>query len=182
MLLPPTVSVSSHPQDDNCLARDRQERRLAHHQTLKLAGAHIWVDMVLGMLLFHFLTFFASVTALSITSDPAQVVNKTFTHVVIGGGTAGRIYLFLSELTRLLIEASLNFEPWIFVGLTVASRLAEDSRFSVLVIEAGPDEQNNTIINDPAESTPAATTFSWQYQTTPQTVGGNVLTILQSVP
>lgn len=64
----------------------------------------------------------------------------------------------------------------------MASRLAEDSRFSVLVIEAGPDEQNNTIINDPAQATPATMTFSWQYQTTPQTVGGNVLTIFQSVP
>lgn len=92
------------------------------------------------------------------------------------------ISFFFSELTRLLIEASSNFAHCISVGLTVASRLAEDSRFSVLVIEAGPDEQNNTIINDPAESTPAAMTFSWQYQTTPQTVGGNALTILQSVP
>lgn len=66
-------------------------------------------------------------------------------------------------------------------GLAVASRLADDPRFSVLVIEAGPDEQNNTIVNDPADATPSTMTFSWEYQTTPQAVGGNAVTIFQSV-
>lgn len=82
----------------------------------------------------------------------------------------------------MLIETPFTIASCVFPGLAVASRLAEDSRFSVLVIEAGPDEQNNTIINDPAQTTPATMTYSWQYQTTPQTVGGNVLTIFQSVP
>lgn len=36
-------------------------------------------------------------------------------------------------------------------GLATASRLAEDPRFEILVIEAGPDAQNNSIINDPEQ-------------------------------
>lgn len=36
-------------------------------------------------------------------------------------------------------------------GLTVASRLAEDPSLRILVIEAGLDEPDDPIINDPAE-------------------------------
>lgn len=107
----PTASVSSPIlRDDSCLALlttaknvDRDRRSIRLTVMLKLFGSRIRADVILGILLFHFLSFFASVTALSITSDPAQVVNKTFTHVVVGGGTAGQISVIFLELTRLLI-------------------------------------------------------------------------------
>lgn len=37
------------------------------------------------------------------------------------------------------------------LGLTVASRLAEEPSFSIAVIEAGPDAQNDSLVNDPAK-------------------------------
>ncbi|KZP19980.1 GMC oxidoreductase [Athelia psychrophila] len=92
------------------------------------------------------------VRGLTITSDTASVAGETFTHVIVGGGTA---------------------------GLTIASRLAEDPRFHILVIETGPDEQNNSIINDPAQQIPADTDFAYFFATTEQAVNGKSLTIPQ---
>lgn len=37
------------------------------------------------------------VKGLTITSDPGALANKTFTHVVIGGGTAGTSHLKLIQ-------------------------------------------------------------------------------------
>ncbi|KAG6817769.1 hypothetical protein H0H87_003177 [Tephrocybe sp. NHM501043] len=95
---------------------------------------------------------FSGVDAIRITTDPTEVANKTFTYVIVGGGTA---------------------------GLAVASRLAEDSATTVLVIEAGPDAQNDTIINDPGQALVAPSMYNWQYNTTAQSVGGNVLAMTQ---
>ncbi|KAG6907077.1 hypothetical protein DXG01_010649 [Tephrocybe rancida] len=92
------------------------------------------------------------VHAIRITSDAGEVANKTFTYVVVGGGTA---------------------------GLTVASRLAEDPATSILVIEAGPNAQNDTLVNDPGQALFAPDKYNWQYNTTAQTVGGNVLPMTQ---
>ncbi|KAG6812407.1 hypothetical protein H0H92_002983 [Tricholoma furcatifolium] len=91
-------------------------------------------------------------SGIHITNDPNDVLNKTFSYVVVGGGTA---------------------------GLTVASRLAEDLSTTILVIEAGPNAQNDTLVNDPGQSSPAAVKYDWGYNTTSQTVGGNVLHLTQ---
>ncbi|KZP07186.1 GMC oxidoreductase [Athelia psychrophila] len=107
---------------------------------------------MLTKILLALLSSSIAVRGLAITSDPASVAGETYTHVIVGGGTA---------------------------GLTVASRLAEDPRFHILVIETGPDEQNNTIINDPDQVTAAATTFSYFFATTPQDVNGKSLIIPQ---
>ncbi|KAG6812406.1 hypothetical protein H0H92_002982 [Tricholoma furcatifolium] len=64
-------------------------------------------------------------------------------------------------------------------GLTVASRLAEDLAATILVIEAGPNAQNDTLVNDPGETTPATVIYDWGYNTTAQTLGGNVLHLTQ---
>ncbi|KAF8077627.1 alcohol oxidase [Lyophyllum atratum] len=96
--------------------------------------------------------FYPGVSGIHLTTNPAEVANRTFSYVVVGGGTA---------------------------GLTVASRLAEDSGISVLVIEAGPDAQNETIVNDPGQSIPVTTVYDWKYNTTAQTVGGRILAMTQ---
>lgn len=87
-------------------------------------------------------------------------------------------------------------------GLTVASRLAEEPSFSIAVIEAGPDAQNDSVVNDPAKfvflqskiihcllydafpirSNSEATVqsaYSWRYYTTPQGSNGVNLFLMQ---
>ncbi|KAG5732477.1 Glucose oxidase, partial [Termitomyces sp. T112] len=92
------------------------------------------------------------VQGIHITSNVAEIANKTFTYVVVGGGTA---------------------------GLAVASRLAEDPEISILVIEAGPNAQNDTLINDPGQTYAVRSAYNWQYNTTVQAVGGNILAMTQ---
>lgn len=96
--------------------------------------------------------FSPRVEGIHITTNPSDVVNRTFSYVIVGGGTA---------------------------GLTVASRLAEDSTVSVLVIEAGPDAQNDTLVNDPGQCIPVTSVYDWKYNTTAQTVGGKALAMTQ---
>ncbi|KAG6827947.1 hypothetical protein H0H92_009855, partial [Tricholoma furcatifolium] len=62
--------------------------------------------------------------------------------------------------------------------LTIASRLAEDASTTILVIEAGPNAQNDSLINDPGQSYPVTAVYNWGYNTTTQ-VGGNILNITQ---
>ncbi|EJC99456.1 alcohol oxidase [Fomitiporia mediterranea MF3/22] len=59
--------------------------------------------------------------AFGVTSDPATVNNQTFDYIVVGGGLS---------------------------GLTVAGRLAENASKTVLVIEAGNDDRNDSRIYD----------------------------------
>lgn len=93
------------------------------------------------------------VTGIRITQNPIEVVNKTFSYIVVGGGTA---------------------------GLAVASRLAENPRISILVIEAGPDAQNDSLVNDPANANVAfPKVYNWFYNTTAQSAGGRILTMAQ---
>ncbi|KAF7303785.1 Alcohol oxidase [Mycena indigotica] len=90
----------------------------------------------------------AAANGLLITDDPSIVVDKSFDYIVVGGGTA---------------------------GLTVASRLAEDSGVTILVVEAGTDEQNNTAVNEPSQWTSLlGSPLSWNYMTTPQLGGKTV--------
>ncbi|KAG6812405.1 hypothetical protein H0H92_002981 [Tricholoma furcatifolium] len=93
-----------------------------------------------------------AVEAIRITSDATEVANQTFAYVVVGGGTA---------------------------GLTVASRLAEDPETTILVIEAGPNAQNDTMVNDPGEAVVVPNLYNWGYNTTLQSVGGQVLAMTQ---
>ena len=57
-----------------------------------------------------------------VTSDPSSIANNTFSYIIVGGGTA---------------------------GLALAHRLAEVPEWSILVIEAGPNTQNNSAATDP---------------------------------
>ncbi|GLB34617.1 putative alcohol oxidase [Lyophyllum shimeji] len=92
------------------------------------------------------------VYGIHITTDASAVANRTFSYVIVGGGTA---------------------------GLTVASRLAENPAISVLVIEAGPDAQNDTLVNDPGQSITVPYVYDWKYNTTAQTAGGSILAMTQ---
>ncbi|KAG5644240.1 hypothetical protein DXG03_008835 [Asterophora parasitica] len=91
--------------------------------------------------------FASGVNGIQITDNPSDVLSRIFSYVVIGGGTA---------------------------GITVASRLSEDSGISVLVIEAGPNAQNDPIVNDPGQSIPVTKVYDWGYKTTAQAFGGKI--------
>lgn len=56
-----------------------------------------------------------------VTSNPANVSNKTYDYIIVGGG---------------------------LTGLTVAGRLTENPNTSVLVIEAGRDDRGDSRIYD----------------------------------
>ena len=56
-----------------------------------------------------------------ISGNPLDAVNRTFDYIVVGGG---------------------------LTGLALASRLSEDPRLTVLVIEAGGDNRNDPRIYD----------------------------------
>ncbi|KZV83874.1 alcohol oxidase [Exidia glandulosa HHB12029] len=67
----------------------------------------------------------AAAGALTITTSPASIAGQTYDFVVIGSGPG---------------------------GLTVASRLSEIPSLRVLVIEAGLDQRNNSLVTDPGNS------------------------------
>ncbi|KAG6849533.1 hypothetical protein H0H93_007689 [Arthromyces matolae] len=67
----------------------------------------------------------------------------------------------------------------ISAGLTVASRLAENPKISVLVIEAGPNAQNDTLVNDPGQFLVVLSVYNWGYNTTIQASGGGVHALMQ---
>ena len=70
-----------------------------------------------------------------------------FDYVIVGGGTA---------------------------GLVIASRLSEDPRVTVAVIEAGDFEGNNpNVTNTTALGIGQGTDLDWQYQSVPQEFAGN---------
>ncbi|KAJ6589525.1 hypothetical protein B0H19DRAFT_1104053 [Mycena capillaripes] len=75
--------------------------------------------------------------------DIAHVENQCFDYIIIGGGTA---------------------------GLTLAARLAEDAKTSVLVLEAGNANENDPAICRPAQwgSHFGQDAYSWSHATVPQ--------------
>ncbi|KAI5897977.1 alcohol oxidase [Schizophyllum commune H4-8] len=80
-----------------------------------------------------------------------QVADKSFDYVIIGGGTA---------------------------GLTVATRLSEDSNKSILVLEAGQDHVDDPNILQTAlyASHFGQDKYDWGFKTVPQKYGGNNVT------
>ncbi|QRV78525.1 GMC oxidoreductase [Ceratobasidium sp. AG-Ba] len=86
------------------------------------------------------LALFTSTRAANIvTSNPANVSNKTYDYIVVGGG---------------------------LTGLTVAARLAEVSTNKVLVIEAGRDDRGDSRIYDIYKYTQAfGTDMDWHFAT-----------------
>lgn len=68
---------------------------------------------------------------------------------------------FWSRMTRHQISVS------IFTGTVIASRLSEDPKSRVLLLEAGPEEPS--ISSVPAFAfTAANSTYDWQFETVPQ--------------
>ena len=86
------------------------------------------------------------------------------------------------------------------IGLTVAGRLAENPKFSILVIEAGPNAEDDPIVNQPGQYVPhslyllkfdtivicfreqaASIKYTWGYNTTVQSAGDRILTVDQCV-
>ncbi|QRV93302.1 GMC oxidoreductase [Ceratobasidium sp. AG-Ba] len=86
------------------------------------------------------LALFASTRAVNVvTSNPANVSNKTYDYIVVGGG---------------------------LTGLTVAARLAEVSTNKVLVIEAGRDDRGDSRVYDIYKYTQAfGTDMDWHFAT-----------------
>ncbi|PPQ80124.1 hypothetical protein CVT25_001423 [Psilocybe cyanescens] len=84
------------------------------------------------------------VPSLAITfTQSTQLTSKTYDYVIVGAGTA---------------------------GLVLASRLTENPSITVLVLEAGGDDANNTGISTPflAASITPNTSLDWNYTVTPQ--------------
>jgi hypothetical protein len=76
-----------------------------------------------------------------------DINNTHFDYVILGGGTA---------------------------GLVVASRLSEDPRITVAVIEAGDFERNNPNVTNTTKLGLAKNTrVDWQYESAPQSFAGN---------
>ena len=102
----------------------------------------------------------AYTSLLAKSSSGVSGVNATFDYVIVGGGTA---------------------------GLTIASRLAENSLFSVVVIEAGGfyelDDGNRSVVpgyasfyagTDPNDTQPLV---DWNFVTEPQAVKEPCITV-----
>jgi choline dehydrogenase-like flavoprotein len=76
------------------------------------------------------------------TSEAKAFVSHAFTHLVVGGGTA---------------------------GLVVAARLSENPALTVGILEAGPVALDEPTINVPGRlGETLFTKYDWQFETTPQ--------------
>jgi choline dehydrogenase-like flavoprotein len=76
------------------------------------------------------------------SSEADSFVNHNFTHIVVGGGTA---------------------------GLVVAARLSENPALTVGILEAGPVALDEPTINVPGRlGETLFTKYDWQFESTPQ--------------
>ena len=83
-----------------------------------------------------------------VTAKPPTHINGAhFDYVILGGGTA---------------------------GIVVASRLSEDPKITVAVVEAGDFERNNpNVTNASIIALGVRTHVDWQYESAPQIFAGN---------
>jgi choline dehydrogenase-like flavoprotein len=75
----------------------------------------------------------------AIITDPSKLPSKTFDYIIVGG-------------KRILARSSCTYSRHITggtAGNVVASRLSENSKYSVLVLEAGFDQSTNINVNAP---------------------------------
>ena len=80
------------------------------------------------------------------TNSASDIANKTFSYVIVGGGTAGEQYMPLYS------SCQLNTQSIPSLGLTIANRLTQNPKVTVLVIESGQDGQGDPRLTDPAKS------------------------------
>lgn len=82
----------------------------------------------------------------ALTSDAGSINGKSFDYVIAGGGLGGSV---------------------------LGARLAEDSTKTVLIIEAGQDQESNPVIYDAGAYQQAFgdSNLNWKYQTVPQANG-----------
>ncbi|KAI0077524.1 aryl-alcohol-oxidase from pleurotus Eryingii [Panus rudis PR-1116 ss-1] len=95
-------------------------------------------------------TFLLGFSGAKILNSPSELTKKTYDFVIVGGGTAGSV---------------------------LASRLSENSKVSVLVIEAGINNEGILNVEVPFLGvTLPGTSVDWNFTTTPQSgLGGRVL-------
>ena len=101
---------------------------------------------MLSLLVAIILACVAEVQPFEITRNSASdILNQTFSYVIVGGGTAGEHYMPLC--------CQLNIQPILSpLGLTIANRLTQNPEVTVLVIESGQDGQGDPRLTDPAKS------------------------------
>jgi len=104
-----------------------------------------WAALI--VLLFSLTPHSKSTTILPGSQDSRDIKNSHFDYVILGGGTA---------------------------GLVVASRLSENPRITVAVIEAGDFEQNNPNVTNLSKLGAAKNTrVDWEYISEPQIFADN---------
>ena len=97
---------------------------------------------MLSLIVAIILVCIAVVQPFEITANSADIVNKTFSYVIVGGGTAGEpLCCQLNHIQSILS-----------LGLTIANRLTQNPEVTVLVIESGQVGQGDPRLTDPAKS------------------------------
>ncbi|KAJ2913538.1 hypothetical protein MD484_g6870, partial [Candolleomyces efflorescens] len=127
-----------------------------------------------------FIALAASLAEGKVYSDLAQLdsAKESYDFIVVGGPN---LIVYISMTSQSDMRAPITSAGGIG-GSTVASRLSENPRFNVLLIEAGPNNEGIIDIAVPAYFQRINSTYSWGHVTTPQIGLNNPLTNEKLVP